>query len=117
MAAAPFGTNGVLFLGGSDAAGAPLDTVQSLSGASVQAAGTSPAGEASRSRRRSAPGSTVWRTRLYDLRDHLHLRHRRRLAPRPTADAAIAVVGDTAYVIGGFNGSAELNTIVAFHPW
>ena len=47
VAVAPFGTDGVLFLGGYDAAGTALDTIQSLSGASVQAAGTLPAGEGS----------------------------------------------------------------------
>jgi N-acetylneuraminic acid mutarotase len=36
--------------------------------------------------------------------------------PSATADAAIATVGTTAYVIGGFNGISDLDTIVAFTP-
>ena len=36
--------------------------------------------------------------------------------PTVTADAAVASVGDTAYVIGGYTGASELNTIVAFTP-
>jgi len=47
VAAAPFGTGGALFLGGFDTSGAPLDTVQTLAGGSVQASGTLPASDAS----------------------------------------------------------------------
>ena len=117
VAAAPFGTTGALFLGGYDAAGAPLDTIQSLTGASVQAAGTLPAGEASAVAAAVGTGiylfgglgSTIFQ--ITPTSDTVV-----GSLPAPTADAAVAVVGDTAYVIGGFNGSAELNTIVAFTP-
>ena len=36
--------------------------------------------------------------------------------PAVTADAAVATVGNTAYVIGGYTGAAELSTIVAYTP-
>ena len=117
VAAAPFGPDGALFLGGYDAAGTPLDTIQSLSGASVQAAGTLPAGEGSAVAAALGTGiylfgglgSTIFEITATGDTVVGSL-------PAPTADAAVAVVGDTAYVIGGFNGSAELNTIVAFTP-
>jgi hypothetical protein len=117
VAAAPFGTDGALFLGGYDAAGAPLDTIESVTGASVQAAGTLPAGEASAVAAALGTGiylfgglgSTIFE--ISPTSDTVV-----GSLPAPTADAAVAAVGDTAYVIGGFNGSAELNTIVAFTP-
>ena len=117
VAAAPVGTTGAIFIGGYDAGGAPLDTIQSLTGASVQAAGTLPAGEASAVAAAIGTGiylfgglgSTIFQ--ITPTSDSVV-----GSLPAPTADAAVAVVGDTAYVIGGFNGSAELNTIVAFTP-
>jgi hypothetical protein len=36
--------------------------------------------------------------------------------PTPTSDLAAAVVGDTAYLVGGFTGSKPLNTIIAWRP-
>jgi hypothetical protein len=36
--------------------------------------------------------------------------------PTPTSDLAGAVVGDTAYLVGGFTGSKPLNTIIAWRP-
>jgi hypothetical protein len=36
--------------------------------------------------------------------------------PRATSDAAVASVGETAYVVGGYDGARALDTIVAWHP-
>ena len=36
--------------------------------------------------------------------------------PRATSDAAVATVGGTAYVIGGYDGAIALDTIVAWRP-
>jgi Kelch motif len=120
VAAAPFGTGGALFLGGYDTSGAPTDTVQTLAGASVQAAGTLPAGDASAVA--AALGSTVYLfggvggigATIYDISPTASTAVGS--LPAPTADAAIATAGGTAYVIGGYTGTTELNTIVAFTP-
>jgi len=36
--------------------------------------------------------------------------------PRPQSDVAVATIGDTAYVVGGYDGTAPLDTIVAWRP-
>jgi YVTN family beta-propeller protein len=36
--------------------------------------------------------------------------------PAPSSDQAVANIGDTAYVVGGYTGTNWLNTIVAFRP-
>jgi hypothetical protein len=36
--------------------------------------------------------------------------------PTPTSDLAGAVIGDTAYLVGGYTGTKPLNTIIAWRP-
>src|SRR5256885_6280646 len=36
--------------------------------------------------------------------------------PRPASDVSAAVVGNTAYVVGGYDGAQPLDTIVAWRP-
>lgn len=117
VAAAPFGTDGAILLGGYDSTGAPLDTVQTLTGASIQASGTLPSGDASAVAAAlggsiylfGGAGSTIFQITANSDAVAGSL-------PAATTDAAIATVGNTAYVIGGFNGASELDTIVAFTP-
>ncbi len=36
--------------------------------------------------------------------------------PAPASDVAVAAVGETAYVVGGYDGARALDTILAWHP-
>jgi len=117
VAGVPFGAGGALFLGGYDAAGTPTNTLQTLAGASVQASGTLPGGDASAVAAAISGsvylfggiGSTIYQVTPTATNAVASL-------PAATADAAIATVGGTAYIIGGYTGASELNTIVAFTP-
>jgi N-acetylneuraminic acid mutarotase len=117
VAAVPFGAGGAVYLGGYDSAGAPTDTIQTLVGASVQASGTLPGGDASAVA--AMLGSSVYLfggigSTIYQITpDATSVVGS---LPTATADAAIAVVHGTAYIIGGYTGTSELSTIVAFTP-
>src|SRR5205085_12299243 len=39
-----------------------------------------------------------------------------RTLPSPASDVAVAAIGDTAFIIGGYNGATPLDTIVAWTP-
>jgi Kelch motif len=117
MAAVPFGTGGVLFFGGLDASGSPIDTVQNFQAATATNAGTLPAPDASAVA--AALGANIYlfggaSSTIYQLTGTSF--SVAGSLPAATADAAVATVAGTAYVIGGYTGSAELDTIVAYTP-
>ena len=117
IAAVPYGTGGALFMGGYDAAGAAIDTVQNFQVSNATSSGTLPTPAASAVAATLASNVYLFgggASTIYELTGTSFA-----IAgnlPTVTADAAVATLGNTAYVIGGYTGSAELNTIVAFTP-
>ena len=121
VAAVPFGTGGALFFGGLDASGSPIDARCRTSRPRPP-----PARERCRrpdayppSPRHSAPTSTCSRRRqLDDLpADRHELQRCRQPRRRPPPMRRSPPVGTKPpYVIGGYTGSAELDTIVAYTP-
>jgi len=118
VAAVPYGTGGALFLGGYDATNAPTDTVQNYQAATVTSGAAAPIPLASAVAAVLGPNIYVFggvgSSAIYELTGTSFAAVGS--LPAVTADAAVATVGNTAFVIGGYNGTTELNTIVAYTP-
>ncbi len=124
-AGAPEGAGGMLVLGGRDQSGAAPATIQRLDSAGTgRVAGRLPSGLVGAGAAELASAVYLFGGGSAPVSDGIlavpgisggSIRQVSRL-PRAAADAAVTAVGGTAFVIGGFDGSQQLDGVFAWQP-
>ncbi len=117
------GSAPLLLLGGIDAAGGSTDDIVALDGRTAALRARLP--DIQHDAQAAALDGQVYVFGGGDLASYPHiLRYDPATAttatvgalPRPQSDVAVATLGTTAYIVGGFDGISPLDTIVAWRP-